>query len=179
LFVFLVIAASAVARIIGVRKFGRELPPPAWTFSVPVLALVLFFGALTAYSLLAARGGDTASAVIVTLLWYSLTGLGMLAGFIVPLRYVPSADEIRYTMVAGTVSPPSWRLRTGTYINLVQRVWEDQLAALIFAGCAWFILCRIFLGLYPTQLDLLVPGFEEEIKATVSAIASSLSVPGG
>jgi tetratricopeptide (TPR) repeat protein len=179
LFVSLVIGASLVARVLSVRAFGRELPPPGWTFAVPVSAFFLFAATLCFYSLLAAGGGDTASAVLTTLAWYVLSTTGVLAGLFLPLRYLPRADEIRYAMVKDASTPSGWKLRFGTYLNLVQRCWEDQRAALIFAGCAWLILSRIVLGLYPTQLDLLVPGFEEEVKSTVSAIATTLSISGG
>lgn len=176
LFVAFVIGASLVARLLGVRVYGRELPPPAWTFAVPVLAFLMFSATLGIYSMLASSGGDTAAAALTSLWWYALCGGGVLIGFLLPLRYLPSTDEIRYGMVAGSSSIPSWRLRLGTYLNLSQRCWEDQLAALIFGGCVWFVLTRIILGLYPTQLDLLVPGFEEEARSTISAIASALAV---
>jgi hypothetical protein len=117
-------------------------------------------------------------ALVLGLAWYLVAGVGILLGVLLPLRFLPSAERIAQGALPAKKPPAPWKLRLGTWLNLVQRLWEDQFAALVFAGCVWFLLSRALLGVYPIQLALLLPGFEESTQQLLRAAASVVGAVG-
>lgn len=170
----LVAGALLLGRVTGLRQIGRDFVPPAGAVTVLLAALAGFTGLLGAYSVNAWYGGEADWTAVITVLWYAATALGVLAGALLPALYLPgSAVMPRYAAHAG--SPTARRL--GGYLNLAKRTWEDVLMALLASTCIWVILGRIVLGLYPTRLDLLVPGFEAECAALIREIIAMLTNP--
>lgn len=170
-----IVTISVLARLAGVRAYGREFAPPPWaTWSQALTLVLVYFGALIAYTWLARTAAPQLYVGGLTLGWYGVMILALAAGLVAPVFFVPARAGVALPGQAGATPR---KIRWGAYMDLVQRIWEDQLAALIFAGCAWFIFSRMWLGVYPTQLELLVPAFEEEAQAVVSQVAQQMAEP--
>lgn len=168
---------SIAARVVRVRKYGREYAPPPWaTWSQAAVLALIYLSALGLYSYFARSGAAPEYVGAVNLLWYGAAGTAFVLGLVAPVYFVPRGSTL---VIPGQEAVPRWKVRWGAYLDLVQRTWEDQLAALIFAACAWFIFSRIMLGVYPSRLDLLVPAFEQETVAMLRQVVSQLPAPPG
>ncbi len=173
-----IVFMTLLGRLLGARQFGREFAPPPWALAIPVVLGIVFLGILTAYPTAVWPVGNMSLALVLGLAWYLVAGVGILLGVLLPLRFLPSAERIAQGALPAKKPPAPWKLRLGTWLNLVQRLWEDQFAALVFAGCVWFLLSRALLGVYPIQLALLLPGFEESTQQLLRAAASVVGAVG-
>ena len=106
-------------------------------------------------------------------LWLIALGGAICFGIVYPALTLPSARAV--CAQSGVDTANVRRSRRMAYISLLRRYYGVVLGGFVCVICAWVIVYRLLMALYPAQFPLLVTGLEEEELEVVRQVQQVLA----
>ncbi|MBX3180525.1 MAG: hypothetical protein KF886_24525 [Candidatus Hydrogenedentes bacterium] len=168
----------AVGGVVHTDRNSRALTCPraslgvlaAWYSMVLLLLILCSAGAAASSGLMAALGG----------VWYLLIAAIMLFSLAYPAATLPRAHAACLALASEAGYPErlieARACRRRAYVSLTGRLSFRALGGALICLCAWFIGHRIFTGLYPTDIKLLLPSLDAEEYQLLSEVWNLLEL---
>ena len=139
-----------------------------WSVALLILLLVLSAGAVGSSALSSLAGAS----------WFLMVAGAIISALFYPALMLPRAANVCTHLATEpyyeTKLLEARACRRRSYLSLGTRLAGKLLGCYLIVCCVWVLGFRIATGLYPTDVKLLLPGFENETVALIRSIHAQL-----
>lgn len=172
--------AYLLAKVLRAGRVSWSLPHPRWCYATLAAGAAAQFLALMGFTLLiriTAAPGVPLEAL--TWCWHCITAFLVLFGVVYPAIALPSAKTVVAAKKLGVeeeaILDDAKPARRTAYASLLRRYFGMLAGAFLFVFCAWTLVFRIGVGLYPfLQAKLLTTGLESAELAIIRQVQTLL-----
>ncbi len=175
--VYLLVAL--LARLTDAGKRFWAVPHPSWAL-YPLVGIQAVFLVLLLIVSLMQRAENAAPSLLqsIDLLWHAVLLTAVVLVLIYPAFALPSARRICEAVAPedpDSIRSVVRRRRLMAYISLMRRTYGLMAGGLICVACCWMTGYRLAAAVYPTQMELLVTGLENDALKMVLRVLEMLS----